>query len=54
MKCHPFRWVLAGFGVAVAIGVAVRVIREGLAAQAEEESSPAESQPQARGLRPAA
>ena len=54
MKNHPFRWALVGFGIAVAIGLADRIVREVLALQAEEETTPAESQPQPREMQPAA
>lgn len=54
MKSHPFKWVLVGFGIAVAIDVADRIVREVLARPAEEETSPAESRPQSREMQPAA
>lgn len=54
MKSHPLRWVLAGFGIGVVIAVAVQVIREELAALAEEDALPAESQPRPREMQPAA
>lgn len=54
MKSHWLRWVLAGFGIGVAIGIAVKVVREMLIAQAEDETSPDESQPESRELQPVA
>jgi hypothetical protein len=51
MKTHAVRWALAGFAVAMAIGVGLKVARALQSAGAPE---PAEAQPRSDELHPVA